>query len=625
MCRRVIFLLALLAAGCGKETARERPSPAPLLRFVEGTRLDPDGAARLDFGEVVEGKQARAHIVLENLGDTSLPLEIEVPPSPFQLVDAPTSIAPHAQASLVIRFVSEGSAAQGTFRIRAGRDSLRVRLQGQGIPPAIGCTVALDPPALRLTVGPEDPGLPWEIPVDVVVEKGRCTFDEVRAEGDLTIEVEDLEGRVFLEATRTKVKLRVGPARPGEQGVARLHIGNDEVDLPIQIEATSKCVSPDVSHLQLETGLYCDTHAAIAFEGCEEPPVLLDARVWPEDETLFFKVLPGEGTATIRYEAIDPLYVSDALFAFDFSNGDRVYARVEAEPEMLETSFVVPERLLDLIVVLDKSAWMNDHIPKLEDLAAKLWTFVQESSWDVSIAVTTTALGAGSPDCPAENGGFLPRDGSRPRFVTADTPDGEEVLLQNLQPDFCAPLGESRGLEVLSKVVSQPPPTWRRPGASVAALFFTVEDDAGSESIHTHAGEYTEAGIERIHTIDRCAVGSTRYGLLAQLLNGRTLDLCGSFSPRPILDDLELDGTRPYLFELPVPAEMEGRFFGDESTGIFLFHEGVRLPSHGIPGWTVRDGGWVLRLEWGLAPGSEVRLRYPEALSICTHGQPVSP
>src|SRR5690606_34230359 len=127
--------------------------------------------------EVVEGKQARAHIVLENLGDTSLPLEIEVPPSPFQLVDAPTSIAPHAQASLVLRFVSEGSAAQGTFRIRAGRDSLRVRLQGQGIPPAIGCTVALDPPALRLTVGPEDPGLPWEIPVDVVVEKGRCTFD----------------------------------------------------------------------------------------------------------------------------------------------------------------------------------------------------------------------------------------------------------------------------------------------------------------------------------------------------------------------------------------------------------------------------------------------------------------
>ncbi|HLV59992.1 MAG TPA: hypothetical protein VKY51_01165, partial [Fredinandcohnia sp.] len=93
---RLLAWLVVLAFACGKEETEKPSVRAPVLRFAEGTSLGAGGVAELDFGEVAIGRQARATVVVENLGGEPLTLQTTPPNAPFSIVDAPETIAPRS-------------------------------------------------------------------------------------------------------------------------------------------------------------------------------------------------------------------------------------------------------------------------------------------------------------------------------------------------------------------------------------------------------------------------------------------------------------------------------------------------------------------------------------------------
>lgn len=621
---RLLALLVVLVAACGGQDEQKVRSPTvQIVRFAEGTKLEAEGVARVDFGEVSAGRQARANLVLENLSGRPLELEIATPDAPFSLVDAPDSIAPRSLASLVVRFTpeEEGEASQDLV-IRAGGKRLTARLRGRSGPVGKDCEFTLDPPVLRLTAGSGDPGLPWEIPIGVEVRKGRCGFEAMRVEGELGIEMDAVDNTVFLEGTRTELVLRIDGVEKGREGSFFLRLDGREVELPVRVEEQATCVVPSVSRLDLVAGLHCENTGEVLFLGnCDEAPALLNARIWPESETARFGIHSiEEGSLGIQFTAHEPLHVSDALGVFDFANGDRVYVRLTGRADIAEQRFTVPQRRLDLLVLVDKSTTAAGFAGRLDDLAAGLWTFVSDSPWETEVAVTTTAredVLDEDPECPAENGRLLPLEGSRPRIVGAATPDGKEVLRQNLEPAFCAEEGKSRGLDVLVSTVPWTPRTSLK-----MALILAAEDDASWDpEWDRYVSRIDETGLRRLDVIGPCNA-APRYRQVAQGLGGRCRDLTELDPLTPTLSGIDEDMRVPELYTLDRQAETFGDYYLDEEHDVFVFVNGEPLPSHGGEvGW-VLIAGWTLRMNWGLEPGTEVRIVYPPLGSTCAPGVP---
>lgn len=609
-----IFALLLLACGGGKESA---PKPKPtLVRFAEGTPLDADGAARLDFGELVVGRKARANLVLENLSDRSLPVKVDTPESPFSLVDAPEALPPRALASLVFRFAPvEASPAIQEVGIRVGEERLRIRLSGGTAAVEENCAFSVSPPSIRLRVGSQDPGMDWNFPLSIQVDEGRCVIEEARGEGDFEVALPDVKGNVLLGGTRTEILVRVGAPSPGEEGAVRLRIEGREVEIPIQVVEAVDCASIDPQLLEIELGLGCGEAYEIHFGGdCESTPRLVGTEVFPEEERRFLQVETREGVTSLVYTPSEAQHESEATVIFDFDNGDRLYLPVRARPKMHEVQFVVPERALDLLILVDQRPAMDQLEDLLDEVAADLWAWMAESVWKVSVGVTTTRT-TEEFDCPmtGEGGRLLPLDGSPPRLIAKDTPDGASLLRERLSPEPCSEK-EPQGLSALySSLSTNQAEPWGVSGATKGALFIVAESDNSISEPEIYRQLFSQYGLEYLHVIGPCHEGQLggRYGALAREFLGVFQPRCALLPHVPILNALEEMATLPFRFELEVPADVDDPLSATESEGVAVFVGDAPLYSGAFPGWTVAVEGTEFRLNWGLEPGTEITVRYP--------------
>jgi hypothetical protein len=621
---RLAILFFVLAA-CGSEEA-PRPRPKKVVRFAEGTQLGRNGGAILDFGTVAPGRQARASLVVENLTDRSLALSVDEPEPPFSLVDAPAEIAPGSPASLVFRYAptAEAESAQ-TIRLRAGGQTLRVRLAGRGGNGDTDCALRVRPESLRLNVGPAS--VPWRVPLDLEVEAGRCVVEEVRAEGDLELAVEELVGKVLPEGTRYLVHLEVGAAEPGSAGELVLDHGDGELRLPIEIVAEPACVGLDLTELHFEEGLGCEKSTEIRFENsCDDPVELVSVTLVPKEAERFFEVDPTEGGVMVRYRAEDVLGVAYAQAILDFDNGDRLYALLAGRVLVAEQRIVIPETLVDLLIVIDKNSRMADFEGLLDELAARIASWITSTDKNVAVGVTTT-LTDGSTDCVAEAGRLLPLDESRPRVLDRDTSDLESVLRANLDVERCAPPGAAHGLNAARLAVQGAAEGWSRDLAKKAILVVATEDDPTlSGDLPLYRGALEKEGVAWFHAIGpdpSCGEGwnyAFNYRWMAMDISGLFRPICDERPLDAILGELERVTPPVYEFELDRQSVADASGFGDEAQGIYLLLDGVPIPSTGsaaTPAWTVAGDGAYLRVNRGFPPGTELTLRYPPLGSTC--------
>lgn len=606
---RLASLAFLLVLACGGE---EEASPAPPPKqvfFGPGTAVDGEGAARIDFGEVAAGRQARATLVLENRSDRPLPLEVEAPEAPFSLVDAPEMIPPRALASLVFRFAPTQAASRAQrLALGAGGQRLWLRLEGATAPVDESCSFTLSPEALRLTVGPEDPGLDWKIPFAIEVEEGRCKVEEARAEGDLAISFEGLEGMVFYEGTRTEVTLAVEAPAAGQEGAAALRIGGREAKLPLRVEAEPSCVSANPPEVRIEDGLHCQVTTALEFGGaCGEAPRLVGSTLLGEGTGDLSILVEGE-TTSIGYTAEEAHREARATAVFDFANGDRLYLPVTARVGLAETRVLIPERRLDLLLLADKgsaSSLLDGAIDRLSDA---IWEWMGTSDWEVSVGLTTTAMES-EAGCPAEEGRLLPAES--PAWITTETPEGGAAIRDRLRAARCGD-PPSQGLAALERALQTPP--WDERETTKGAVILAAHEDSSPLGIFQYQHAFHVGGLSFLHAIGPCdALDYGRYGALVGFFGGHYQTRCDAAQAAPILDALEKWATWPYEFELE-PAAPIGDLSGyaAEEEGIAVSIGEAPLHSGAFPGWVVTEGGSLLRVDWGLEPGTELVVRYPK-------------
>lgn len=621
-------ILFLVLAACGSEEA-PRPQPERVVRFAEGTELGRNGDAILDFGTVAPGRQARASLVVENLTERSLALSVDEPAPPFSLVDAPSEIAPGAPASLVFRYAPTGEEESAqTIRLRAGGQTLRVRLSGRGGNGDTDCTLRARPESLRLVAGTS--AVPWRVPLELEVEAGRCVVEEVRAEGDLEFVVEELVGRVLPEGARYRVQLEVGAAEAGRVGELVLDHGDGEVRVPVEIAAEPACMGLDLTNLRFEVGLRCGGSTEIRFENsCEDPVRLVSVAFVPEEAARHFEIEPNEVGVEVRYRAEDVLAVNRAKAILDFDNGDRLAATLEGRAIVAERSIVIPQTLVDLLVVRDKSSRMAGYDELWDELAARLAGWISSTDKSVVVGVTTT-MTEDAPDCEAEAGRLLPLDGSRPQELDRDTPDLESMLRANLEVELCAPPFGSRGFDAILRAVRGDAVGWGRSEAQKAILVMAAEDDPSSvfdRNLYREA--FRLEGVAWFHAIGpdpRCGEGwphASNYRWMVGEFSGRFSAICDERPLDHILGELERTGPLFYEFELDPRPPLGDGGLGDEAQGIYLLLDGMPIPSTGTaatPGWSVthEEHRWVLRVGRGFPAGVELTLRYPPHGSACS-------
>lgn len=100
---------------------------------------------------------------------------------------------------------------------------------------------------------------------------------------------------------------------------------------------------------------------------------------------------------------------------------------------------------VDLLMVIDNSGSMSQVQQALAQNLSHLWNRVALANADYHIAVTSSATypyTAGWTQCPGgasggEAGRFFPVDNSRPRILTPQTPDVQNVLYQNTKVGLC--------------------------------------------------------------------------------------------------------------------------------------------------------------------------------------------
>lgn len=605
------LLLVVLLFACGKEPPNTKAAP-PRVRFAGGTALDGSGAAVVDFGQVAVGRQARATLVLENLGNEPLPLEIESVAPPFSLVDAPEFLAPRALASLVLRYApAEAARAEHAITIHAGHERLSARLVGEGTPGESICDFTVTPSSLRLTVGEADPGLDWRIPIGIEVQKGRCEVEAARSEGDLKISFDGLVGRVISEGMRSEAVFLVESPSLGQEGAAILEIGGREVEIPVHTVETPSCMSLEPPSVVIETDLECENHIEILpFDECEDAPGLVASTILPEKERRHLGIVTNGGTIAIHYGGADPHHESEATAVFDFDNGDRLYLPVTARVKLREERLVIPKRPLDLLLLVDKGSAIAEFDELIDEFIDALWDWMNVSEWDVSVGVTTTAM-EGEEECSAEAGRLLPLDGSTPKLIRPDMEDGPSLMRDRLLFSRCGDPA-SEGLDALWKALSGEAWPWLAGEGTKVALILAAENHPPSRDSQEYRDFFRAGGLSTLHLMGPCGGSGGVYGWVAGQLSGLVTSLCDELPYAPILDSLEEAAMWPHSFPLDPPAAVGDPFDATEEDGIAVFVDGVPLYSGASPGWIVTEAGSIFRVGWGFAPGTEILVRYPE-------------
>lgn len=623
--KRLALLLVVLAACKG---ANPTPSGPPLsIRFAEGTALDAGGNAIVDFGTVAVGRQVRRVVVIESLADEPIDLELDAPGPPFFVVDAPERIAAGSHTSLVFRLAPEGEGEfEQTISLGAGGRKLGIRLVGRAEGVEIGCEARVEPEALWLGAGPEGIDLPWNRPLVVEVLKGRCTLEEVRAEGELEFSLDDLPGKVLLEGNRYRAALHVAPAPAGTTGSLVLDFGETELRIPVEILEAPRCVSLENDELEFLEGYRCERTITVPLKkDCWGPVELLSARLVPEEAERWFSVQSGPQGIAVTYWADDLVETARAVVVLDYDNGDRLHLTLEGRVNVAEQPIVVPSISVDVLFMVDKTAAAEALEEAVDEVATRMARWMVTTDVDARLGVTTTLFHE-QEGCEAEAGRLLPLDGSRPPVLTRHTPDLEAVLRANLTVERCAPPGSSRGFEAAIAAFGPGEEGWTRPDAKRVVVAVVAEDDGSPAHLRTtYLTRLWDVGVSHFYVVGpdpSCGeqwLTPSSYAWMSNSLEGFHEPFCVPAPGESI--PFELDGIGPpfHEIELDVRADTAGAY-ADEYDGILLLYDGVPIPSVGTPttpGWLVAEHGWVLRLNRGFPAGIGFLLRYPPHGTAC--------
>lgn len=181
---RFAVVLAVLLGACGGEGEDRAPEPGRLAPAVP-LPADPRGeaAGAVDFGRVEVGRHAVATVYLENPGDGPVLVSPPPPTGPFFATLPPGGLAigPGERAPLPLTFAPRDSGpAEALLDLRAGQDSLPLRLLGEGVV-AGGCTLAVAP----LLFGEVPAGVGAERRAEIRnVGEGACVVGDVTVTGE---------------------------------------------------------------------------------------------------------------------------------------------------------------------------------------------------------------------------------------------------------------------------------------------------------------------------------------------------------------------------------------------------------------------------------------------------------
>jgi len=220
-----------------------------------------------------------------------------------------------------------------------------------------------------------------------------------------------------------------------------------------------------------------------------------------------------------------------------------------------------PRASADVLFVLDNSGSMTDKQTNVAKGTSDFMRYASDQGIDFHIGVTTTGLlpsKSGWTECPGgvdggEAGRLFPANGSRPRYVTPQTPNGAQVFANNIQVGICHWWEE--GLEAAYLALSKPlvdsataPGTpipndgnrgFYRPDARLSVIIVSDEEDHSARDTSFYASFFRSlkgAGREEmvsVHAVvgDRC--GNTveegiRYKEVARATGGAVLPICTS-------------------------------------------------------------------------------------------------
>lgn len=201
----------------------------------------------------------------------------------------------------------------------------------------------------------------------------------------------------------------------------------------------------------------------------------------------------------------------------------------------------------DVLIVVDNSSTMVEEQPRLRAAVHVLVDEAIRRGVDFHIGVTSSGLvPAPAPGCPGgadggEAGRLVPVDGSRPRIVTAATPDASAVLSENVMVGTCHELEQS--MEAMRRALSDPLRSgdnagFLRPEAKLGVIFVSDEDDHSGFAVSEYL-DFLQAlkgeGGARVHAIvdfgDVCPEGAGRANRIIELVQG-TFGLAESLCER---------------------------------------------------------------------------------------------
>ena len=211
---------------------------------------------------------------------------------------------------------------------------------------------------------------------------------------------------------------------------------------------------------------------------------------------------------------------------------------------------------VDLLFVVDNSGSMALMQELLQENAGVLWNRIALARADYHIAVTSSGMypyTAGWTQCPGGAGGgeagrFFPIDGSRPRMLTPQTPDVQNVFIQNLNVGLCH--WDERFSEPIIAAVSPPLSNSTAPDGNAGFLrddarlgiiaYSDTDDDNDVQNPQPVAnvvdalkaakhGALDLVSFTGIVPFTQCPTAESlapRYAELAQALGGHLEDIC---------------------------------------------------------------------------------------------------
>ncbi len=158
---------------------------------------------------------------------------------------------------------------------------------------------------------------------------------------------------------------------------------------------------------------------------------------------------PAQNTSiAVRYAPLStgpdaaPLWLNTDVATAPFLVG--LTGNASASGRVLDAFDQAPGQV-DILWVMDNSGSLTEETTALAPALHGFWQALTASGVDFHLAVTTTGMtpyAGGWTQCPGgaeggEAGRFFPVDGSSPRIITNATPNGEQVLRNNLNVGMC--------------------------------------------------------------------------------------------------------------------------------------------------------------------------------------------